>query len=144
MFLLGLIQEEVLEDVGPGLLLDSELLKELHEVRIPEVKSAIRDCHDAAGKYAARRGCDTMLVRRTQIACEFAYGWTRRVLVRYHGEQLHLGGNNQTHDATFTAFDPHGDISAYEFFMRYEEWSKGYLSSRLKRISCSPNTSQSH
>ena len=63
MFLLGLIQEDILEDVGPGVLLDPEILKELHDVQIPEVKGAIRDCRDAAGKYAARRGCDTMLVR---------------------------------------------------------------------------------
>ena len=63
MFLLGLIQEDILEDVRPGVLLDPEILKELHDVQIPEVKGAIRDCRDAAGKYAARRGCDTMLVR---------------------------------------------------------------------------------
>ena len=63
MFLLGLIREDVLEDVGPGVPLDPDVLKELHDVRIPEVKSAIRDCRDAAGKYAERRGCDTMLVR---------------------------------------------------------------------------------
>ena len=93
VFLLGLIQEDVLEDIGPGVLLDPDILKELHDVRIPEVKSALRDCRDATGKYASRRGCDTMLVRQAQIACEGAYEWTRQVLARYRGDQFHLGGN---------------------------------------------------
>ena len=122
----------MLEDIGPGVLLDPDVLKELHDVRIPEVKSAIRDCRDAAGKYASRRGCDTMLVRRAQIACEGAYEWTRQVLARYRGDQFHLGGNTPSREATFSVFDPHGDISVYEFFMQFEEWSKGYLSSEAK------------
>ena len=45
------------------------------------------------------------------------------MLVRYRGEQLHLAGNTPTRDATFSVFDPHGDVSVYEFFMCYEEWS---------------------
>ena len=54
MFLLGLIREDVLENVGPGVPLDPDVLKELHDIRIPEVKSAIRDCRDAAKKYVCR------------------------------------------------------------------------------------------
>ena len=111
----------MLEDIGPGVLLDPDILKELHDVRIPEVKSAIRDCCDATGKYASRRGCDTMLVRQAQIAREGAYGWTRQVLARYRGDQFHLGGNTPSHNAAFSAFDPHGDVSVYEFFMHFEE-----------------------
>ena len=41
LFLLGLIREDVLEDVSPTTRLDPDTLKELHDVRIPEVKSAI-------------------------------------------------------------------------------------------------------
>ena len=132
LFLLGLIREESLEDVRPAVLLDPDVLKELHDVRIPEVKSAIRDCRDAAGKYAARRGCDARLVRQAQAACENAYEWTRRVLARYRGDQYHLGGNTPSRKVTFTMFDPHGDVSVYEFFMRFEEWSTGYLSAEAK------------
>ena len=87
-------------------------LKELHDVRIPEVKSAIRDCRDAAGKYASRQGCDTVLVRRAQTAYESAYEWTRQALARYRGDQYHLGGNTPTREATFSAFDPNGDLSS--------------------------------
>ena len=132
LFLLGLIREETLEDVGPRALLSSDVLKELHDVRIPEVKNAIRDCRDAAGKYAARRDCDARLVRRAQTAWENAYDWTRRVIARYRGDQYHLGGNTPSRKITFTTFDPHGDVSVYEFFMRFEEWSKGYLSAEAK------------
>ena len=132
VFLLGLIREDSLEDVDPQFQIDPDTLKELHDVRIPEVKAAIRDCRDAAGKYAMRRGCDTVLIRRAQTACENAYAWTRQVVARYRGDQFHLGGNTPMRDATFTTFDPNGDISVYEFFMRFEEWSKGYLSSEAK------------
>ena len=132
LFLLGLIREESLEDVRPAVQLDPDVLKELHDVRIPEVKSAIRDCRDAAGKYAARRGCDARLLRQAQAACENAYEWTRRVLARYRGDQYHLGGNTPSRKVTFTMFDPHGDVSVYEFFMQFEEWSKGYLSAEAK------------
>ena len=132
LFLLRLIREDSLENVGPAIRLDPDALKELHDVRIPEVKSTIRDCRDATGKYASRRGCDTVLVRRAQIACQVAYEWTRQVLARYRRDQFHLGGNTPSREATFSAFDPHGDTSVYEFFMRFEEWSKGYLSSEAK------------
>ena len=66
------------------------------------------------------------------MACESAYEWTRQVLARYRGDQYHLRGNTPTRDATFSAFDPNGDVSVYEFFMRFEEWAKGYLSSEAK------------
>ena len=38
LFLLGLIREESLEDVRPAVQLDPDVLKELHDIRIPEVK----------------------------------------------------------------------------------------------------------
>ena len=132
LFLLGLVREDTLEDVGPKAQLTSEVLKELHDVRIPEVKSAIRDCRDATSKYAARRGCDARLVRQARAAWENAHEWTRRVIARYRGDQYHLGGNTPSRKVTFTVFDPHGDVSVYEFFMRFEEWSQGYLSAEAK------------
>ena len=132
MFLYGLIGDDALEDVRPGRRIDPDVLKELHDVRVPEVKGAIKDCRDAAGKYAMRRNCDTLLIRRAQIACENAYEWTRQVVARYRSDQHHLAGNTPARDTTFTVFDPHGDVSVYEFFMRYEEWSKGYISSEAK------------
>jgi hypothetical protein len=131
-YLLSLIRDDQLEDIAPGRDVDPELLKELHDVRIPEVKAAIRDCRDATGKYAARRGCNTDLVMRSQMTCINANEWTRQVVARYRGDQFHLGGNTPSRDATFGVFDPHGDVSVYEFFMRYEDWSKGYLSSEAK------------
>ena len=67
MFLFGLIQENLLEDMSPTAQLDPDTLKELHDVQIPEVESAIQDCCDAAGKYTSRKGCDTVLVRRAQM-----------------------------------------------------------------------------
>ena len=76
--------------------IDPDTLKELYEVRIPEVKAAIRDCRNAAGKYAMPRGCDTVLIRRAQTVCEKAYAWTRKVVARYRGDQFHLGGNTPT------------------------------------------------
>jgi hypothetical protein len=121
-----------LRDIEPGVEVDSETLKELHDVRVPEVNRTIKECREATGKYAARRGCDRRLVECAQIQCERAYEWAREVTKRYRREQHHLGSNVPARDVTFVQFDPAGDVSIYEFFMRYEEWSRGFISSDSK------------
>jgi hypothetical protein len=131
-FLLRLIDLDHLEDVAPGINVEADLLKELHDVRLPEIKAAIRDCRDAAGRYSARRGCDAALIRRSLTACGIAHEWTRQVLARYREDQFHLSGNTPVRDTPFTVYDPHGEVSVYEFFMRFEEYSKGYLNSEAK------------
>ena len=128
LFLLGLIDSNALPEVDIGSGLDPETIKELHDVRVPEIKGAIRECRDAAGKYASRRGSDAVLIQRALVQCQRAYEWTRQVVDRYRGDQHHLAGNAPTREPTFTAFDPNGDVNVYEFFMRYEEWSRGYIS----------------
>ena len=141
MFLFGLIQENLLEDMSPTAQLDPDTLKELHDVQIPEVESAIQDCCDAAGKYTSRKGCDTVLVRRAQMVCESAYEWTCQVLARYRRDQYHLGRNTPTRNAPFSVFDPNGNVSVYELFMRLKEWSSPQMP---RQTSCSPSTSRSH
>ena len=132
VFQLGLIADDALPDVEDGSELDPETIKELYDVRVPEIKSAIKECRDATGKYASRRGCDRTLINRAQLQCERAHEWVRQVVARYRSEQHHLAGNAPTREVTFSAFDPNGDISVYEFFMRYEEWSRGYVSSEAR------------
>lgn len=127
-FSLELISNDALPDVDDGVELDAELIKELHDVRVPEILRAIKECRDATGKYAAREGCDLSIVRRSQLQCERAYEWTRQVIARYRSEQHHLGGNVPAREASFLPFDPAGDVSIYEFFSKYEEWARGYIS----------------
>jgi hypothetical protein len=127
-FYLGLIADDVLPDVEHGLPMDSETIRELHDVRVPEVHRVIKECRDAVGKYANRHGCDSALVKRAQLQCERAYEWTRQVVARYRGEQHHLAGNVPARDITFVQFDPSGEVSVYEFFSKYEEWGRGYVS----------------
>jgi hypothetical protein len=127
-FYLGLIADDVLPDVEYGLPMDSETIRELHDVRVPEVHRAIKECRDAVGKYANRHGCDSALVKQAQWHCERAYEWTRQVVARFRGEQHHLAGNVPARDITFVQFDPNGEVSVYEFFSKYEEWGRGYVS----------------
>ena len=119
IFLLGLISDEALPEVMYDTTLDVDTIKELNDVRVPEVQRIIRECRDVTGKYAARPGCDHVLIHCSQLQCEHPYEWARQVVARYRSEQHHLSGNAPTREATFTAFDPEGEISVHEFFMRY-------------------------
>jgi hypothetical protein len=80
IYLLDLISDEELIDVEAGIDIETEKLKDLHDVKVHEVKGIIKDLRDAAGKYAARRGCDERLVHRAQLQCERAFEWTRQVV----------------------------------------------------------------
>ncbi|MBM3937816.1 MAG: hypothetical protein FJ333_04060, partial [Sphingomonadales bacterium] len=132
VYLLDLISNANLPDVEDGIDLDTETLKDLHDVKVNEVKGIIKDCRDAIGKYASRHGCDPQLVNQAQRQCERAFEWTRQVVSRYRAEQHHLAGNVPAREITFTVFDPSGDISVYEFLKKYEEWARGYISADAK------------
>lgn len=131
-FSLELISNDALPDVDYGVDLDSDTIKELHDVRVPEILRAVKECRDAAGKYAAREGCDLSLVKRAQDQCERAFEWTRQVVARYRTGQHHLGGNLPAREANFLPFDPTGDTSIYDFLSRFEEWARGYISQDAK------------
>ena len=65
IFLLGLISDEALPEVMYDTTLDVDTIKELNDVRVPEVQRIIRECRDVTGKYAARPGCDRVLIHRS-------------------------------------------------------------------------------
>jgi hypothetical protein len=132
IYLLEHIRDDELTDVEPGVEVETEKLKDLHDVKVHEVKGIIKDLRDAAGKYAARPGCDERLVHKAQLQCERAFEWTRQVVACFRAEQHHLAGNIPAREITFSQFNPAGDISIYEFCMQFEEWAKGYISEDAK------------
>ena len=131
-YLLDLISDRNLPDVALGSDVDNETLKELHDVKVKEITSLIKDCREATRKYATCVGAIPGLIDRAQTQCERAYEWTRQVLERFRGNQLHLSGNMLAKDVTFKQFDPNGPISVYEFLGQFEEWAKGYISDECK------------
>ena len=92
-YLLDLISDRNLPDVALGSDVDNETLKELHDVKVKEINSLIKDCREATRKYATCVGAIPGLIDRAQTQCERAYEWTRQVLERFRGNQLHLSGN---------------------------------------------------
>jgi len=131
-FLMNLISDDNLPDVGQGIDVDVDTLKELYDVKVPEVLHTIKDLREAAGKYASRHECDAALLREAQEQSQHAYEWTRQVTSRYRSMQLHLDGSIPAREPTFTPFNPSGDVSIYEFFTQYEEWARGYISDSAK------------
>jgi hypothetical protein len=80
-FSLRLLNNSNLPDVETGISVDSEFLRELHDVRVPEVDRAIKECRDAVGKYATRHGCEKELVEHAQLQCERASKTTKLMLL---------------------------------------------------------------
>jgi hypothetical protein len=132
IFLLGLISDDELPDVEPGVEVETEKLKELHDVKVPQVHGIIKDLRDAARKYSTCQECDQRLIHRAQLQCERAFEWTCQVVARFRAEQHHLAGNIPAREITFSQFNPAGDMSIYEFCMLYEEWAHGYISADAK------------
>ena len=132
LFLLELISDDNLPDIEPGVELDMVTLKDLNDDKVPEVLRVIKELRDTTGKYATHTGCDSDLVSQSRTQCECAYKWTRQVVSRYRGAQLHLSGNTPARDGDFAQFDPFGEMSVYEFFSAFDDWAAGYLSDEAK------------
>ena len=138
-YLLELISDDRLQDVEPGSAIDDEMLKYLHDVGVREVKSSIKECRDATGKYASLHGACQSLISQAHLQCKRAYEWTLQVISRFRSSQLHLEGNLPAKEVSFKQFDPSGKVSVHEFLTLYEEWARGYISERPRPDSCSPS-----
>jgi len=131
-FLLQLIADDELPDVGSGSAVDDEALTFLYDIRVKEIHKIIKECRDATGKYAALSGSSLTLITKSQKQSARAYAWTQKVVQRFRQSQLHLEGNSPAKEATFKMFDPSGDGCIYQFLSQYEEWAHGYLSNSAK------------
>ena len=131
-YLLELISDDRLQDVEPGSAIDDEMLKYLHDVGVREVKSSIKECRDATGKYASLHGACQSLISQAHLQCKRAYEWTLQVISRFRSSQLHLEGNLPAKEVSFKQFDPSGKVSVHEFLTLYEEWARGYISDAAK------------
>ncbi len=63
-----------------------------------------------------------------QDACEQAISWIAMVKERCKGEQLHLDVKPEPREVDFVPFHPGNGASIYEFFLRFENWSRSQMS----------------
>ena len=108
------------------------MLKYLHDFGVRKIKSSIKECRDATGKYASLHGACQTLISQAHLQCKRAYEWTLQVISRFRSSQLHLEGNLPAKEVSFKQFDPSGKVSVYEFLTLYEEWARGYISDAAK------------
>lgn len=132
MFLLDLMSGDSLPDVDVGADVDTEVLREIHDSRIPEMVGNIKELREVTAKYASQPGCDPALITRARVQCERVYRWKCDATRRYRGLHLHLTNNTPPRVPDFQPFDPDGDVSVYEFFASFDEWAFGYLSTDAK------------
>jgi hypothetical protein len=126
-FFLDQLSDEKFIEAGQGSVIPADQLRHVHHVTVPEVSHLIDRCRKAVSSYSSMRGADETVATNALRKCERAYLWTRRVIALFRQEDLHLGSNAPSRDPSFTAFKPGSGISVYEFFMRFEEWARGYL-----------------
>ena len=93
--------------------MDADELRNVHDVKLPEVTRVVKELRDAIHEYSKMRNCDFNLILRAQRQGEVAYMWTQEVIEQYRLLQLHLSANTPAKQQDFVCFDPAGDVSIY-------------------------------
>jgi hypothetical protein len=118
-----LIGVEVGTDVKP------DILKDLLKVDVPDVIKAVDRARDALKTLSLVAGAaDEAKILDAQDACEAAIAWIALVEERCKTEQLHLDVKQQPREVDFVPFQPGAGVSIYEFFNKFETWSRGRMS----------------
>jgi hypothetical protein len=75
---------------------------------------------------------DAEKLLNAQDACETVLNWIAMVEERCKKEQLHLNVKQEPREVDFVPFHPKNGISIYEFFYKFENWSRGMMSQDQK------------
>jgi hypothetical protein len=99
------------------------------KVDVPVVRKSVDRARDALKTLTAVATiADAEKLLDAQDACEHAISWIAMVEERCKGEQLHLDIKQEPREVDFVPFRPGNGISIYEFFQRFEDWSRGQMS----------------
>ena len=90
-------------------------LRDLHNLRFPQISKAIDDCRKALKPYMSNASYDRDFAHDAQEWWEDASTWTSDLVARYHRQKL-----------------PGGEVSIYQFLNRFEAWANAYLSEEAK------------
>jgi hypothetical protein len=126
---IGRLRSPRLIDIAPSADVKPDILKDLLKVDVPDVRKSVDRARDALKTLTAVATiADAEKLLDAQDACEHAIGWIAMVEERCKGEQLHLDVKQEPREVNFVPFRPGNGISIYEFFQRFEDWSRGQMS----------------
>ncbi|MEI7747392.1 MAG: hypothetical protein WCJ28_07615, partial [Actinomycetota bacterium] len=115
-------------DVSPGAIVRPDVLRDLVKLRAPAVKKRCDRLKEAMKAYLRDHGANRGLALEAQQAYEKADDWVCAVDDRYHSEELHNEIKQLDKIVDFEPFKPGGSVSVFEFFTKFEDWSRGSLS----------------
>ena len=119
-------------DITPGVQISVHSLRYAHDVTVPEVQRLIECTREAVLSYASMRGADPKVAEHAQSEWQLAYEWCRQVVASFHANGLHLVADLPSREPDFQPFSPSSDMSIYEFFMRFEDYSSDFIPSDSK------------
>ena len=114
-------------DVAQGMEVDTEDLKDLHYVTVPDIKKSMDRLRESIKTYAMQPDADAHFVLEAQARCEETLEWITTVEDRARVEQIHLD-TRQHREVDFKPWQPNSEVSIYEFLRKFESWSRGHLS----------------
>ena len=131
-FYMNQLNNGFMPDVGLGSDAGNAQVRDCYDVNRPHVAKAIENLRVALSTYMIAERYDRDLARDAQEKCEEASLWLTELTFRHRQLQLHLDKNVLHNEITFSAYSPNGEVSIYEFFVRFESWAEGYLSEEAK------------
>jgi hypothetical protein len=130
---IGRLRSPKLIDVAPGADVKPDTLKDLLKVDVPDVRKSVYRARDALKTLTAVAAvADVEKLLDPQDACDRAISWIAMVEERCKGEQLHLDVKQEPREVDFVPFRPGNGVSIYEFFHKFENWSRGQMSQDYK------------
>ncbi len=126
---IGRLRSPKLIDVAPGADIKPDILKDLLKVDVPDVRKSVDRARDALKTLTAVAAvADAEKLLDAQDACEQAISWIAMVEERCKEEQLHFDVKQEPREVDFVPFRPGNGVSIYEFFHKFENWSRGRMS----------------
>jgi hypothetical protein len=122
------LNNDVLCDVSPDVKVKGDKLRNLAKVTVPDVRKTVDRMREAMKAYAQVRDCEIPVLTTAQAKCEQALNWITQVERRCEVEQIYLDQKQPAREVDFTPFASGTSVSIYEFFQRFEAWSRGILS----------------
>jgi hypothetical protein len=119
-------------DVGQGSNVKPDVLKDLLKITVPEVRKSVDRARDALKTLSLADEADEEKIMDAQEVCEKAIKWVSEVEDRCKDQQLHLEGEEHLREIDFAPFQPGTGVSIYEFFSKFESWSRGMMSLEQK------------
>jgi hypothetical protein len=114
-------------DVSENSEIKSDELNVLLKLVAPDIEKIAHRLLEAIKAYAYLEGASSELITAAQTRCEEAFDWISAVADRCGKEQLHLSAEQPSRKADFEPFCDGSSISIYEFFGKFEAWSRGVL-----------------